>query len=70
MFMYNRVSWNLCQLRSDIGGINISSGWTTEQSIFVILQTSKMFNIVLVISSCKIAGDVSPFKVTGTLTII
>ena len=70
MFMYKRISWKLCQLRPDIVGVNTSSGWTTEQSLFVILQTSKMFNIELVISSCKFEGDVTPFNVTGILTII
>ena len=50
--------------------VNTFSDWTTEQSIFVILQTSKMFNIVLEISSCKFEGDVTTFNVTRKLTII
>ena len=45
MLMYNRIFWNLCQLWPDLGRINTSFGWTTEHSLFVILQTRKMFNI-------------------------
>ena len=57
-------------MRPDIRGVNTSSGWTTEQSLFVILQTIKMFNIVFAISSCKFEGDVPPLIVTGILTMI
>ena len=72
MLMYKSVSCKLFQLWPDLGSVKTSSGWTTEQSFFVILQTSKMFNKnkVLVISSCKFEGDVTPFNVTGTLAII
>ena len=38
MLMYNRVYWKLCQLWPDLGRLKTSSGWTTEQSVFVILK--------------------------------
>ena len=69
MLMYNRVSWKPCQLWPDLGRVITSSRWTAEPSLFVILQANKMFNTVLVISSCKFEGDVTPFNVTGTLQL-
>ena len=70
MLMYNIVSWKPCQLWPELGRVITSSGWTAEESLFVILQTNNMFNRVLVISSYKLEGDVTPFNITGKLIII